>query len=115
MPRPWKPPWRVGSGRACRSSPNTSPWTARRSRAAAMFPYPVSTVAAYAPQVEAVLAQVWVDAKTNEHKAALWLLGLLPLAGPGWGGRRHVLPARRRRPDRRGGGGASAECESDCA
>jgi hypothetical protein len=38
-------------------------------------------VAAYAPAVEAVLAQVRVDAKTNEHKAALELLGLLPLAG----------------------------------
>jgi hypothetical protein len=36
-------------------------------------------VAAYAPMVQAVLAQVRVDAKTNEHKAALALLGLLPL------------------------------------
>jgi DDE_Tnp_1-associated/Transposase DDE domain len=38
-------------------------------------------LAAYAPQAEAVLAQVRVDAKTNEHKAALQLLGILPLAG----------------------------------
>ena len=38
-------------------------------------------VAAYAPAVEAVRAQVRVDAKTNEHKAALERLGLLPLAG----------------------------------
>jgi predicted transposase YbfD/YdcC len=38
-------------------------------------------VSAYAPHVQAVLAQVRVDAKTNEHKAALQLLGLLPLAG----------------------------------
>lgn len=38
-------------------------------------------VAAYAPCVEAVLAQVRVDAKTNEHKAALELLGILPIAG----------------------------------
>ncbi|VTT98156.1 Transposase OS=Azospirillum sp. (strain B510) GN=AZL_b01830 PE=4 SV=1: DDE_Tnp_1_assoc [Gemmataceae bacterium] len=38
-------------------------------------------VAAYAPAVEAVLAQVRVDAKTNEHKAALELLGIIPLAG----------------------------------
>ncbi len=38
-------------------------------------------VAAYAPQAQAVLAQVKVDAKTNEHKAALRLLGILPLAG----------------------------------
>jgi DDE_Tnp_1-associated/Transposase DDE domain len=36
-------------------------------------------VAAYAPAVQAVLAQIRVDAKTNEHKAALQLLGLLPL------------------------------------
>jgi len=38
-------------------------------------------VAAYAPAVEAVLAQIRVDAKTNEHKAALELLGILPLSG----------------------------------
>src|SRR5262249_60307727 len=38
-------------------------------------------VAIYAPAVEAVLAQVRVDAKTNEYKAALQLLGLIPLGG----------------------------------
>jgi hypothetical protein len=38
-------------------------------------------VAAYAPAVSAVLAQVRVDAETNEHKAALELLGILPLRG----------------------------------
>jgi hypothetical protein len=38
-------------------------------------------VAAYAPAVGAVRAQVRVDGKTNEHKAALGLLGILPLAG----------------------------------
>jgi hypothetical protein len=38
-------------------------------------------VAAYAPQAQAVLAQLRVDSKTNEHKAALRLLGILPLAG----------------------------------
>jgi hypothetical protein len=38
-------------------------------------------VAAYAPQCQAVLAQVRVDAKTNEHKAALQLLGVLPVRG----------------------------------
>ncbi len=38
-------------------------------------------VAAYAPAVQAVLAQVRVDCKTNEHKAALELLGILPLKG----------------------------------
>ena len=41
----------------------------------------VHLVAAFAPQVAATLAQIRVDAKTNEHKAALALLGLLPLAG----------------------------------
>jgi predicted transposase YbfD/YdcC len=38
-------------------------------------------VAAYAPLVEAVLVQVRVDAKTNEHKAALELLGILSVKG----------------------------------
>ena len=38
-------------------------------------------VAAYAPAAQAVLAQLRVDAKTNEHKAALELLGILPLRG----------------------------------
>ncbi|MBY0522768.1 MAG: ISAs1 family transposase [Gemmataceae bacterium] len=38
-------------------------------------------VAAYAHQHHAVLAQIKVDAKTNEHKAALELLGILPLQG----------------------------------
>jgi hypothetical protein len=38
-------------------------------------------VAAYAPLVQAVLVQVRVDAKTNEHKAALQLLGILPVQG----------------------------------
>ena len=38
-------------------------------------------VAAYAPAVQAVLGQLRVDAKTNEHKAALELLGILPIRG----------------------------------
>jgi hypothetical protein len=38
-------------------------------------------VAAYAVAAAAVLAQVRVDAKTNEHKAALLLLGILPVRG----------------------------------
>lgn len=38
-------------------------------------------VAAYAHEHQAVLAQIRVDAKTNEHKAALELLGLLPVKG----------------------------------
>jgi hypothetical protein len=41
----------------------------------------VHLLAAYAPKVTAVLGQLRVDAKTNEHKAALQLLGLLPLEG----------------------------------
>jgi hypothetical protein len=39
----------------------------------------VHLVSAYAPDVKAVVAQLRVDAKTNEHKAALELLGVLPL------------------------------------
>ncbi len=38
-------------------------------------------VAAYAVEAAAVLAQVRVDAKTNEHKAALQLLGIVPVRG----------------------------------
>jgi hypothetical protein len=41
----------------------------------------VHLLAAYAPRVAAVVAQVRVANKTNEHKAALELLGVLPLAG----------------------------------
>jgi hypothetical protein len=41
----------------------------------------VHLVAAYAPLVQAVLAQIRVDAKTNEHKAALELLGILSVRG----------------------------------
>ncbi|OWK41147.1 ISAs1 family transposase [Fimbriiglobus ruber] len=38
----------------------------------------VHLLAAYAPQASAVIAQLRVDATTNEHKAALRLLGVLP-------------------------------------
>jgi hypothetical protein len=38
-------------------------------------------VAAYCAAAQAVLAQVRVAAKTNEHKAALKLLGILPVRG----------------------------------
>jgi DDE_Tnp_1-associated/Transposase DDE domain len=38
-------------------------------------------VAAYCGDAQAVLAQVRVDAKTNEHKAALQMLGILPVKG----------------------------------
>jgi DDE_Tnp_1-associated/Transposase DDE domain len=41
----------------------------------------VHLVAAYAPQARAVLGQVRVGASTNEHKAALALLGVLPVEG----------------------------------
>lgn len=39
----------------------------------------VHLVAAYAPEAQAVLGQIRVDSKTNEHKVALELLGILPL------------------------------------
>jgi hypothetical protein len=38
-------------------------------------------VSAYCDEAQAVLGQVKVDAKTNEHKAALELLGFLPVKG----------------------------------
>jgi hypothetical protein len=41
----------------------------------------VHLLAAYAPEIQATLAQVRVDAATNEHKAALELLGVVPLKG----------------------------------
>jgi hypothetical protein len=41
----------------------------------------VHLLAAYATEMGAALAQLRVDAKTNEHKAALELLGILPLKG----------------------------------
>ena len=41
----------------------------------------VHLLSAYVPAAAAVIAQMRVDAKTNEHKAALQLLGVLPLAG----------------------------------
>jgi DDE_Tnp_1-associated/Transposase DDE domain len=41
----------------------------------------VHLLAAYASRVAAVVAQIRVSNKTNEHKAALELLGVLPLAG----------------------------------
>jgi hypothetical protein len=41
----------------------------------------VYLLSAFVPAASAVIAQVRVDAKTNEHKAALRLLGVLPLAG----------------------------------
>jgi predicted transposase YbfD/YdcC len=52
------------------------------------------------PTAAAVLAQLYVDATTNEHKAALRLLGVLPLAGKFVAGdalftRRDVAPAVR--------------------
>jgi DDE_Tnp_1-associated/Transposase DDE domain len=41
----------------------------------------VHLLSAYAPRVTAVIAQIKVDGKTNEHKAALEFLGILPLQG----------------------------------
>ena len=51
-------------------------------RGSASYEVPgVHLLSAYAPHVTAVIAQIRVDAKTNEHKAALNLLGVLPLQG----------------------------------
>jgi hypothetical protein len=41
----------------------------------------VHLLAAYAPEVQGVLAQLQVPADTNEHKALLELLRLIPLQG----------------------------------
>jgi hypothetical protein len=41
----------------------------------------VHLLAAFAPDAGAVLAQLRVDGRTNEHKAALQMLGILPLSG----------------------------------
>ena len=41
----------------------------------------IHLLAAYAPDVQAVVAQLRVDAKTNELKAALEMLAVLPVAG----------------------------------
>jgi hypothetical protein len=41
----------------------------------------VHLLALFAPTVQAVVGQIRVDAKTNEHKAALRLLGVVPVAG----------------------------------
>lgn len=52
--------------------------TLRGSRPTASELPGVHLVAIYAPHIEGVLAQLRVDAKTNEHKAALELLDILP-------------------------------------
>jgi hypothetical protein len=41
----------------------------------------VHLLARFAPAAHAVVGQLRVDAKTNEHKAALRLLGIVPVAG----------------------------------
>jgi hypothetical protein len=41
----------------------------------------VHLLALFAPKVQAVVGQIRVDAKTNEHKAALTLLGIVPVKG----------------------------------
>ena len=54
----------------------------KRLRGSADGPLPgVHLLAAYAPGVGAVLAQLRVGSETNEHKAAPELLGVLPLSG----------------------------------
>jgi hypothetical protein len=52
--------------------------TLRGSRPAGVDLPGVHLVALFAPQIQGVLAQIRVDAKTNEHKAALELLDILP-------------------------------------
>ncbi len=44
----------------------------------------VHLLAAFAPSLQAVLTQLRVDAKTNEHKAALELLNILPKRNGGY-------------------------------
>jgi len=44
----------------------------------------VHLLAAFAPSIQAVLTQLRVDAKTNEHKAALELLNILPKRDGGY-------------------------------
>ncbi len=75
----------------------------------------VHLLSAYAPDVHAVVAQLRVDAETNEHKAALELLGILPvkdkiITGDGMfthrdfckkvleGGGDYVLPVKENQP-----------------
>jgi hypothetical protein len=54
----------------------------KTARGSASYQVPgVHLLAAYAPHVSAVIAQIKVDAETNEHKAALEFLGILPLRG----------------------------------
>lgn len=51
-------------------------------RGSADGPLPgVHLLSAFAPSIDAVLMQLRVDGKTNEHKTALEMLGLLPLRG----------------------------------
>jgi DDE_Tnp_1-associated/Transposase DDE domain len=51
-------------------------------RGSASYQVPgVHLLSVYAPRVTAVIAQVRVDAQTNEHQAALERLGVLPLRG----------------------------------
>src|SRR5205085_2409064 len=75
----------------------------------------VHLLAAYAPQAAAVLGQLQVDAKTNEHKAALRLLGILPpLKGAVVTADAHEYDGAERLPELAGGGpgvpaGASAD------
>jgi hypothetical protein len=74
-------------GRWLRSQADRHGWTAiaidgKCVRGAAGEQLPaVHLVAAYAHEAQVVLAELRVDAKTNEHKAALELLGVLPLEG----------------------------------
>jgi DDE_Tnp_1-associated len=76
---------RVGQGIRGRLGPEDAPHlaldgtTARGSRDGE--PPAIDWVSASAPDVRAVVGQLRVDAKTNEHKAALELLGVLSVTG----------------------------------
>lgn len=41
----------------------------------------IHLLAAYSPEIQTTLAQMRVESKTNEHKAGLELLGILPISG----------------------------------
>ena len=86
-PTPWRP--RRAAGRTSRlaAEPEHISLAGKTLKGSRDGPVPGQhLVALYAPAAQAVLAQLRVDAKTNEHKAALQLLGLLPLAGKVVGG-----------------------------
>jgi hypothetical protein len=66
----------------CRSGVHTISMDGKTARGTQGYEVPgLHLLAAYAHEAKAVMAQIPVDAKTNEHKAALQLLKLIPLEG----------------------------------